>query len=189
MAILTRVAPWLAYLLGAALFGERWSAPFAAAATLAIVVAELARGARPAELILDGSSLVYFTAFSVLALTLPGSALLAYVAAGAQLFHAAVITAFLAAGLPFTLPLARRSVPAEVGRSEAFLRFNRLLTLVWLASFAVSGAVMVALLAAGVRMTWLQIVIVVVSIIVPTVVQRRMIEGARGTATSRAPRG
>lgn len=178
MAILTRVAPWLAYLLGAVLFGDRWAAPLAAVATLLIVVAELARGARAGELILDGSSLAYFTGFSVLALTMPGTSLLAYVAAGAQLVHAVVIAAFLAGGLPFTLPLARRGVPADVGRSAAFRRFNRLLTLVWLASFALSGAVMVALLVAGVRMTWLQIALVVVSIVVPTLVQRRMVASA-----------
>ncbi len=178
MAIFTRVAPWLAFLLGQLMLGHTWASPFAALATAIIIGVEIARGARLGELILDGSSLVYFTLFSILSVMAPHHPVLAYVAAGAQLVYAAVIAIALAAGTPFTLPLARRGVPEEVGTSPEFIRFNRLLTLIWLASFLISGIVMVILMLFGVRDTWLQIAIIVASIIIPTVVQGRLVAKA-----------
>lgn len=186
MAILQRVAPWLAFLLGELVLGPRWAAPFATVATAVIVVVALVRGARSAELILDGSGLAYFAGFSVGSLLAPGAGFLAYVAAGAQLFHAAVIAVFLALDLPFTLAIARRGVPAEVADSAPFRRFNVVLSLVWLTAFFAGGVAVVALLWLGIRATWLQIAIVVVSIVVPSVVQRRMVAAARARAAAPA---
>lgn len=124
MAVLSRVAPWILFGLGQIVFGREWASPLGALTAAVIIVVGLARGHKPAEMILDSSTLVYFAGFSALVFVAPHSTLAQYGAAGAQLFHAAVIGAFYLGRLPFTLPIAQRSVPADVAKSESFYRFN-----------------------------------------------------------------
>lgn len=178
MAVFLRVAPWLLFGLGQLALGPAWAASLAAAGAVVIAVVGLARGARPSELILDAASAVYFLVFAALVLG-GATALLPWVAAGAQLWLGAVVGGFLLGGLPFTLPLARREVPAEVGTSEGFRRFNVLLTAVWLGAFLVSGLALCALVAAGVTSAGVQVPIVVVALVAPVLVQRRLIAAAQ----------
>lgn len=190
MAVFSRVAPWILFGLGRLLFGSEWASPLGALAAAAIIGFGLARGRKRAEMILDTSSLVYFAGFSAIVFAAPHSAISAYVAAGAQIFHAAVIWAFLLARTPFTLPIAQHSVPAETGKSGWFYAFNARLTDIWLVSFLASGVVIVLIVATGFGNVPVQIVVIVVSIIVPTYLQKRLVRRAetsmRGTNDSPA---
>ena len=176
MAVIIRVAPWIFYGIGAAAWGRTAAAPLAALAAAVLIGCQLAMHAKPGELILDVSTLVYFIGFSVLVLSSPHSSAVHYVAAGAQLFQGAVVGAFLLGHLPFTLPIAQKSVSSALATSGSFYRFNVRLTAMWLLAFLVSGIVLVVFAVSGNHSTSLQIGIVVLSIVAPYIAQKRMIE-------------
>lgn len=176
MAVLIRVAPWIFYGIGAAVLGKAWASPLAALASAVLIGRQLAMHAKPSELILDVSTLVYFVGFSVLVLSSPHSPAVHYVAAGAQLFQGAVVGAFLLARLPFTLPIAQRGVSPALAKSGSFYKFNVRLTAMWLAAFLLSGILLVALTVSGDHSTSLQVGIVVVAIVAPYLAQKRMID-------------
>ncbi|GAB3562948.1 hypothetical protein [Spelaeicoccus albus] len=181
MAVFSRVAPWILFGLGQLLFGREWASPLGAVAAAVIIGVGLARGHKPAEMILDASSLTYFTGFSGLVFAAPQSAIIEYVAGGAQLFQAAVIGVFLLARLPFTLPIARHSVPDAIGNSDWFYAFNARLTLVWLIAFVAGGAAIVLMVLAGFDNVPAQIVVIIVSIILPAYVQNRIVHKAEAS--------
>lgn len=175
MTILLRVAPWILFGIGQAFLGRAFAGPLAAIGVLIIIGLEVRRGATARELILDLTSLIYFVGFSALVLLAPTSGLIQFVAAGAQLIQGAVVGVCLLAGLPFTLPLARRSVPPEVGASADFFRFNQLLSGIWLIAFLVSGGVLIALAAADPSNTAAQIIVIVAGVAIPSLIQNRLV--------------
>lgn len=186
MAILQRLLPWIFFALGQLLLGRQWSAPLAAVAAVIIIGVALARGARPLELILDGATLVYFVGFSVLLWTSPGSPLIDFVAAGAQLFQGVIVLVFLLAKVPFTLPIARREAPAEVADSWPFFKFNVILSLIWVAAFLISGCVLVAMVLTGLRETWIQVLVIVAAVLIPSLIQTRLVKSVQDRAPEAA---
>ena len=88
--------------------------------------------------------------------------------AGVQLFQGVVVLLFLLLGeVPFTPPIARRSVPKEVGESQPFVRFKRLLS--------ASGLVILGMVLTGTRDVVAQIVVIVLAGLIPMYIQRTLI--------------
>ena len=96
--------------------------------------------------------------------------------AGVQLFQGVVVLLFLLLGeVPFTPPIARRSVPKEVGESQPFVRFKRLLTSIWMITFSASGLVILGMVLTGTRDVVAQIVVIVLAGLIPMYIQRTLI--------------
>ena len=96
--------------------------------------------------------------------------------AGVQLFQGVVVLLFLLLGeVPFTPPIARRSVPKEVGESQPFARFKRLLTSIWMITFSASGLVILGMVLTGTRDVVAQIVVIVLAGLIPMYIQRTLI--------------
>ena len=90
--------------------------------------------------------------------------------AGVQLFQGVVVLLFLLLGeVPFTPPIARRSVPKEVGESQPFVRFKRLLTSIWMITFSASGLVILGMVLTGTRD------VIVLAGLIPMYIQRTLI--------------
>lgn len=96
--------------------------------------------------------------------------------AGVQLFQGVVVLLFLLLGeVPFTPPIARRSVPKEVGESQPFVRFKRLLTSIWMITFSASGFVILGMVLTGTRDVVAQIVVIVLAGLILMYIQRTLI--------------
>lgn len=99
----------------------------------------LARGADLAMLVIEIGTAVYFAGLGVAALATSADGVETYGAPLSSLWLAATAWGSLAAGRPFTLGIARRSVPREHWDAPLFLRVNRVITAVWAAAFTVHG--------------------------------------------------
>ncbi|MEU8894525.1 hypothetical protein [Nocardia sp. NPDC048505] len=145
MSYLRTFAPWIVF---AAVPGAYWQ--WAALTALALAVLELVlrtrAGSEPAELVLEFGAALFFAAITVLAFADPRTGLHAYVPAMSHTVLAVVAGVSLAAGVPFTLAIAKQSAPEEVWEEPLFIRLNYVLTSVWTACF-VLGAVALTLLA------------------------------------------
>jgi hypothetical protein len=137
-------APWIAF---AVIPGTYWK--WAALAALALSAAGLIRHARarmPLDAqIMDIGTAVYFAALTALAFADPKTPLHAYTAALASGALGLIALVSLAAGKPFTLGIAKQSIPREAWGNPLFLRVNMIITGVWAASLVAGCAALVLL--------------------------------------------
>jgi len=145
MSYLRAFAPWIAFAIIPSGYWE-WAALFALAVSLVGLISQV-RARRPADAqIIEIGSAVYFAAIAGLAFADPKTALHPYVPCMASGALGLIACVSLAIGKPFTLGIARQSVPREVWDYPMFLRVNVIITSVWAASF-VTGCVALGLLA------------------------------------------
>jgi hypothetical protein len=139
--------PFLPWIVFAVIPGSAWK--WAALIALAISVAGIAlqtrSGLPPNAQIIDIGSAVYFAAVAALAFADPRTALHAYIASLAAGALGLIAGFSLAIRRPFTLGIARQSIPEEYWNNPTFIRVNTVITAVWTASFLISCAVLAAL--------------------------------------------
>ena len=145
MSYLRSFAPWIAFAVVPA--GDwKWAALFALAVSLISVILQLKAGQPADALILEVGAAVYFAALAALAFADPKTPLHAYVACMASGALGLIACTSLLIGKPFTLGIAKQSVPREAWDHPLFYRVNVIITSVWAASF-VAGCVILAFLA------------------------------------------
>ncbi|NUU23564.1 MAG: hypothetical protein HOV68_18965 [Streptomycetaceae bacterium] len=142
MTYLRSFIPWLAF---AAVSTVDWR--WGAAVALFAAASSVLKGRRtgdPADL-LTVSTAAFFAVLTAVACTEPDSPVRHWTAAASLAWLGATAWASLAARKPFTLTIAKRTVPRELWARPAFLRVNVVITAVWAASFTLTAAVLVAL--------------------------------------------
>jgi hypothetical protein len=145
MSYLRAFAPWIAFAVIPSGYWK-WAALFALAISLAGLISQV-RAGQPADAqIIEIGSAAYFAAITGLAFADPKTALHPYIPCIASGALGLIACVSLAVGKPFTLGIARQSVPREVWDHPLFFRVNVIITSVWAASF-VAGCVILAFLA------------------------------------------
>jgi hypothetical protein len=145
MSYLRAFAPWIAFAVIPSGYWN-WAALFALAISVAGLVSQVRAGQPAGAQIIEIGSAVYFAAITALAFADPKTALHPYVPCMASGALGLIACTSLAIGKPFTLGIARQSVPREVWDHPYFLRVNVIITSAWAASF-VTSCVILAFLA------------------------------------------
>jgi hypothetical protein len=145
VSYLRSFAPWIVFAIVPA---SQWK--WAALLALVVSIAGMARQVRSGlpfdAQIIEAGSAVYFAALTVLAFANPKTPVHAYTACLASGALALIACASLAIGKPFTLGIARQSVPREAWDNPLFYRVNVVITTAWAASFVI-GCIILAFLA------------------------------------------
>jgi hypothetical protein len=136
MAYLRGFAPWIVF--GAL---SSWDWRLAAVAGLivagAATVFALLRGQPADALILDISAVVFLAAVALIGFIDPTSPLARWADALSLAWLAVIAWGSIAISRPFTLGIARLSVPREMWNHPAFYKVNVVITAVWAATFTV----------------------------------------------------
>ena len=140
--------PWIVF-AAVSSAGWQWGALSAAACGLWLLVQDRKAGVPGAALVLQFSTLGYFAALTAFALADPHSPVRHYVGALSLGWLAATAWATVAVGNPFTVGIARQSVPEELWYNPRFLRMNTIITSVWAASFTLTSAAVVVCVVSG----------------------------------------
>lgn len=182
MTFLRSLAPWLVFGLLGVLVADRWAALAAAAVAVLLTGLALRSGRRPDQLVIELSTLTFFTGLAVVANLDPSLAVGRWAGSFSQLWLAAVVATTLLRRRPFTLAIARTQAPPEVWDRPEFYAFNVRITRAWLISFAVAGLTLLALAIADRSAVWFTVPIMVLAIVVPVrytaLLQRRRTRGA-----------
>jgi len=114
-----------------------------------LIFQDLKRGIAPDSLVLEGSTVAYFAALSLVAHFSTGSWLSHW--SGVFAFSWLALTAWgtLAARRPFTLGIARKTTPEEYWNTPQFLHVNVVITLVWAAAFTLTALAIAVCIGAG----------------------------------------
>lgn len=181
MSYLRAFAPWIAF---AIIPGAQWK--WAALFALVVSIVETGRktrGGLPLDAqIMELGTAVYFAGLTALAFADPSTALHAYVSAMAEGALALIALGSLIVRRPFTLGLARQSMPREAWDNPLFLRVNVIISAVWAAAFTAGCLALVALAhssAAG------RIAVQSAAFAVPLVFTIRYVEHVRSRARAR----
>ncbi|SEL28332.1 hypothetical protein [Streptacidiphilus jiangxiensis] len=152
--------PWIAF---AALSGTvGWETGAITAVLLSLVLLQRDRRAGRGldENVIELSAAVFFVVIAALAAAAPHSPLRDGVGALSSAWLAVTAWGSLAIARPFTMGIARRSVPEHFWDTPQFRRANNVITAVWAASFTVTalaaGAVDLATPHAGLVTTLIQ---------------------------------
>jgi hypothetical protein len=145
VSYLRAFAPWIAFAVIPSGYWK-WAALLALAISLAGLISQVRAGRPASAQIIEIGSAVYFAAIAGLAFADPDTALHPYVPCLASGALGLIACVSLAVGKPFTLGIARQSVPREVWDHPLFFRVNVIITSVWAASF-VTGCVILAFVA------------------------------------------
>jgi hypothetical protein len=137
-------APWIAFAL---IPGSVWQwGALAALVISGIGITRQTRSGLPLDAqIIEIGSAAYFAALTVLAFADPHTKLHDYTAALASGALGLIGIVSLAVGKPFTLGVAKQSVPREAWDNPLFLRTNVIITAAWTASFVIGCAVLALL--------------------------------------------
>lgn len=145
MSYLRAFAPWIAFaVIPSAQW--KWAALFALVVSVVEIVRKT-RGGLPLDAqIMELGTSAYFTGLTALAFTDPHTALHAYIPAMASGALGVIAVGSLLVRKPFTLGVARQSMPRAAWDNPLFLRVNMIISAVWAASFA-AGCIGLAALA------------------------------------------
>ena len=145
MSYLLAFAPWIAFAVVPSA-QWKWAALFALAFS-AFEIVRKTRGGLPLDAqVMETGTSVYFAGLTALAFAEPNTSLHTYVPAMASGALGVIAVGSLLIRKPFTLGLARQSMPREAWDNPLFFRTNMILSAVWAASFA-AGCVGLAVLA------------------------------------------
>jgi hypothetical protein len=185
MSYLRTFAPWILYAImtGESAAGKQWAALAALLLTGTILVVQLRRGQNSEALIIEIGSVVFFAAVAVLAWAIPDSGALRYTQALSSAALAVIAWLSLAVGHPFTLGIAKQSVPAEYWAEPLFIRTNKIITLVWASAFVAQAAILAVATAAHAG-TLVMLAIQVVGLAAPAVFTVRYTTAVRARAGS-----
>jgi hypothetical protein len=178
MSYLRAFAPWIVF---AIVPSAQWK--WAALIALVISVVEITRKTRgglplDAQIMEIGTS-VYFAALTALAFADPNTALHTYVSAMASGALGVIALGSLLVRKPFTLGVARQSMPRQAWDNPLFLRTNMIISAVWAASF-VAGCIGLAALAHGSAVG--RIVVQTAAFAVPLIFTMRYVDHVRSRA-------
>ena len=144
MSYLRSFAPFIAFALIPASQWQ-WAALVAFLLAAAGIIRHTTRGMPFDAQMIEAGSAVYFAALTVLAFADPKTWLHAYVPAMGAGTVGLIAGASLIAGKPFTLGIAKQSVPEQVWITQQFKRVNVIITSVWTACFVISCICLVLL--------------------------------------------
>ena len=180
--------PWIAFAVLSGTVGWEAGAITAVLLSLALLVRGRRAGQGLDENVIELSAAVFFVAIAVLAAVAPHSSLRDGVGALSSAWLAVTAWGSLAISRPFTMGIARRSVPQQFWDTPQFRRANNVITAVWAASFTLTalaaGAVDLADPHASLTTTLIQIA----GFVVPAVFTVRYQESRRRAAAQAATR-
>lgn len=141
MTYLLSFLPWIAVSALTGAVDIRFALLAGLVLAVAVTVRQRLAGRAWDALVIEASAAVYFAGCTAAAFAAPDSVFVTHDAsAGASLWLAAVAWGSLAVGRPFTLGIARASVPAALWDNPLFRRVNVVITGVWAGAFTVGGA-------------------------------------------------
>jgi hypothetical protein len=143
MSYLRGFIPWIAF-AGISTVGWQWGALAALVIALRLFIQDRRSGVAADALILEASTIAYFTALGALAFASPHSPLEHYDGAMSFGWLAATAWATLAVRRPFTLGIAKRGTPKEFWDMPQFIQINTVITTVWATSFVLTAAAIAA---------------------------------------------
>jgi hypothetical protein len=174
MSYLRAFAPWIVFALVPSA-QWKWAALFALVVSV-VEIRRKSRGGLPLDAqIIELGTAVYFAGLTALAFAdVPAMAegALGVIALGSLLLRK-----------PFTLGIARQSMPREAWDNPLFLRVNTIISTVWAASF-VLGCVALAALAHGSATG--RVIVQTAAFVLPLVFTTRYVEHVRARAQERA---
>lgn len=170
MTYIRTFAPWIIYAVvsGNSATSKQWGALAALAVAALVVGGQRRAGKRFDALIIEVGSAVFFAALAVLAFAAPHSALLGYSAALSSAALAVIAWGSLAIRRPFTLGIAKQSVPSEFWNQPLFIRTNVIITLVWAVSFTLGAGALALVVHAGGGST-VRLIVQVAAFVIPMV--------------------
>lgn len=141
MYYLRGFVPWIAFaVLSSA--DWRWGALAGLLLGVCLLVQDRRSGVDADALILEYSTIAWFTALTAFSFARPDSSAEGWTDVLALSWLAATAWAGLAVRRPFTLGIARRRTPEEVWANPVFLRINVVLSAAWAASFTATAALL-----------------------------------------------
>ncbi|KAA2263474.1 hypothetical protein F0L68_09940 [Solihabitans fulvus] len=148
MSYLLTFLPWIVY---AVVPTDHWQWGALAALVVAVgVIARQLRTGRSADaLIIELGSAAFFAVLTVIAFTNPDSAIHPYSPAISAATLGLIAGVSLAIRRPFTLGIAKQSVPREFWTQPLFVRANVIITSVWTAAFVASAVALGLITHAG----------------------------------------
>ena len=145
MSYLRSFAPWIVFAVIPA-SQWKWGALFALVVSVAGVIRHTRNGMPLDAQIIEIGSAVYFAALTVLAFADPKTTSLhAYVPAMAAGALGLISGVSLLAGKPFTLGIAKQSVPPSVWSNPRFMHSNMVITSVWTAAMLTDSVILASL--------------------------------------------
>ena len=178
MSYLRAFAPWIAFAVVPS-SQWKWAALFALVVSIVEIIRKT-RGGLPLDAqIMDLGTSAYFIGLTALAFADPHTTLHAYIPAMASGALGVIATSSLLVRKPFTLGIARQSMPREAWDNPLFLRANMVISAAWAASFA-AGCAGLAVLAHGSAVG--RIVVQTAAFAVPLIFTMRYVEHVRSTA-------
>ncbi|MGW2480517.1 hypothetical protein ACWC9H_19235 [Streptomyces sp. NPDC001251] len=180
MSYLRGFIPWIVFaVVGSAHW--QWGALAALVAGGYLFAMDRKRGLSADALILEQSTIAFFTVLSVVAFAAPDSGLREYGGALATGWLALTAWATLAVRKPFTTGIAKRQAPPEVWANPVFLRINVVLTAVWALAFTLTATALAVIDAESLGST-ASIAVQVAGFAVPAVITAQYPERARRAA-------
>jgi hypothetical protein len=181
VSYLRAFAPWIVFALVPSA-QWKWAALFALLVS-AVEIRRKTRAGLPLDAqIIELGTAFYFAGLTTLAFADPGTALHAYVPAMAEGALGVIALGSLLVRKPFTLGIARQSMPREAWDNPLFLRVNTIVSAVWAASF-VLGCVALAALAHSSATG--RIAVQTAAFVVPLAFTTRYIDRVRSRARAR----
>ncbi|MFG1643008.1 hypothetical protein ACGFMK_22175 [Amycolatopsis sp. NPDC049252] len=138
--------PWIAFAIVATQFDWRWSGLTGLVLAAALLVLARRDGRKADTLIIEWSALAFFVLLTAVAFGFPASPLKTYTGALTDAWLALTAWGSILLRHPFTLGIARTMTPPELWDNPVFKRVNLVITLVWAASFTITGLAGIALL-------------------------------------------
>ncbi len=183
MSYLRGFIPWIVFaVVGSAHW--QWGALTALVAGGYLFAMDRRRGLSAEALILEQSTIAFFTVLSVLAFAAPDSGLRDYGGALATGWLALTAWATLAVRRPFTTGIAKRQAPPEVWTNPVFLRINVVLTSVWALAFTLTATALAVIDAEALGST-ASTAVQVAGFAIPAVITARYPERARRAAVQK----
>lgn len=144
MSYLRAFAPWIAFaVIPSAQW--KWAALFALVVSIVEIVRKT-RGGLPLDAqIMELGTSAYFIGLTALAFADPHTTLHTYISAMASGALGVIAIVSVLVRKPFTLGVARQSMPREAWDNPLFLRVNMIISAVWAASFVAGCAGLAAL--------------------------------------------
>ncbi|WP_369235058.1 hypothetical protein AB5J56_24765 [Streptomyces sp. R21] len=140
MQYLRSFLPWIVVSLLIGSIDVRYALLAGLVAAVALIAYQRGQGRAWDAQVVEISAALFFAVATTVAFAASGSAFVEhYASAGSSLWLALTAWGSLAIGRPFTLGIARTTVPAEFWNNPLFLRVNKVITAVWAASFTITG--------------------------------------------------
>jgi hypothetical protein len=159
--------PWIAFAIVATQFDWRWSGLTGLVLAAGLLLVARREGRKAGTLIIEWSALAFFVLLTAVAFSFPASPLKTYTGALTDAWLALTAWGSILLRRPFTLGIARTMTPPELWDNPVFKRVNLIITLVWAASFTVTGLAGIALLNYAPHATAALIVLKVLGFAVP----------------------